>query len=96
MKKAYHNYCTYLFDGAHYNNRKRSWCLIKHQRKDFSTITSLKVDGQYVISPSYKAETLNNQFFTFLQVKIFLSSNLEPSFSLIGILSFLLKELKTS
>ena len=86
MKKAYHNYCTYLFDGAHYNNR--SWCLIKHQRKDFSTITSLKVDGQCVTSPSDKAEVLNNRFFTFSQMKIFLSPNLEPSFPLIGNLSF--------
>ena len=40
------NDCTHLFDGAHGNDRERFWSLIKHQRKNFSTITSLKVDGQ--------------------------------------------------
>ena len=40
MKEAYRNYCAHLFDGAHSNNRKRFWSIIKHQRKDFSTITS--------------------------------------------------------
>ena len=88
MKDAYHSYCTHLFDDSHTNNRKRFWSLIKHQRKDFSSITSLEVDGQCITSPQEKAETLNNQFFTFFTDENTSFSNLETTFPLIGSLSF--------
>ena len=87
MKDAYHNYCTHLFDDSHTNNRKRFWLLIKHQRKDFSSITSLEIDG-HITSPQEKAETLNNHFFTFFTDENTLFSNLETTFPLIGRLSF--------
>ena len=96
MKETYHNYCTHLFDGAHSNNRKRFWSLIKHRRKDFSTITSLKVDRQCVTSPLDKAEALNNQFFTFFTDENTASPNLEPCFPLIGNLSFTMESLEDS
>ena len=51
----------------------------------------MKVDGQCVISPLDKAEALNNQFFTFFTDENTLSPNLEPSFPLIGDLSFTAK-----
>ena len=88
MKDAYHNYCTHLFDDSHTNNRIRFWSLIKHQRKDFSSITSLEVDGQCITSPQEKAETLNSQFFTFFTDENTSFSNLETTFPLIGSLSF--------
>ena len=91
MKDAYHNYCTHLFDDSLTNNRKRFWSLIKHQRKDFSSIISLEVDGQCITSPQEKAETLNNQFFTFFKDENTSFSKLETTFPLV----FLLKELKT-
>jgi len=55
MKEAYHNYCKHLFEDSHSSNRKRFWSLIKHQRKDFSYITSLKVNEHCVTSPLDKA-----------------------------------------
>ena len=51
----------------------------------------MKVDGQCVTSPLDEAEALNNQFFTFFTDENTLSPNLEPSFPLIGNLSFTAK-----
>ena len=51
MKEAYHNYCKHLFEDSYSSNRKRFWSLIKHQQKDFSYITSLKVNEHCVTSP---------------------------------------------
>ena len=88
MKEAYHNYCKHLFEDSYSSNRKRFWSLIKHQQKDFSYITSLKVNEHCVTSPLDKAETLNNQFFTFFTDKNTSVPNLEPSFPLISNLAF--------
>jgi len=50
MKDAYHRYSHHLFDDSHLNSRKRFWSLIKHMRKDYSSITSLEVDGKCLTS----------------------------------------------
>ena len=69
-KEAYHNYCKHLFEDSHSSNHKRFWSLIKHQQKDFSYIISFKVNEHCVTSTLDKAETLNNQFFTFSLTRI--------------------------
>jgi len=78
VKEAYHNYRKHLFEDSHSSNRKRFWSLIKHQRKNFSNITSLKVNEHCIVFPVDKADNLNNQFFTFFTDENTSVPNLEP------------------
>ena len=41
---------------------KNFWKFIKHQKKDFSGIPSLKVNGKFISDPKEKANALNLQF----------------------------------
>ena len=73
MSKAHEDYCKHLFDNSYCESRKRFCSLIKSLRKDYSGIASLNVDGTCLTNPMDKAEALNKQFFTFLQMKIGMS-----------------------
>ena len=73
MSKAHEDYCKHLFDNSYCESRKRFWSLIKSLQKDYSGIASLNVDGTCLTNPMDKAEALNKQFFTFLQMKIGMS-----------------------
>ena len=84
MKDAYHSYCKHSFEDSHSSNRKRFVSLIKHQQKDFSFITPLKVNEHCVTSPLGKAE---NFFSTEKNILQFPTWNL-CSFPLIGDLTF--------
>ena len=67
LRRAYWNYVESLFssdDGStEYDNRKRFWRFIKHNRTDSTGITELKTaDGTTVSDAIPKAEALNQQF----------------------------------
>ena len=76
MSKAHKDYCKHLFDNSFCESCKWFWFLIKSLRKDYSGIASLNVNGTCLTDPMDKAEALNKQFFTFLQMKIGMSLHL--------------------
>jgi len=80
----------HLFDDSHLKNRKRFRSLIKHMRKDYSSITSLEVDGKCLTSSQDKAEVMNNQFF----VPFFTNenANMEPHYPQIEDLIFFINQ----
>ena len=64
LSTAHQQYYTHLFDDAHTNNNKRFWSLVKKLRKNHQSIPTLSVDNDLKISPSSKAEALNQQFYS--------------------------------
>ena len=49
-------------DVNNFSCMKRFWRFIKHQKKDYTSITTLKVNGKLIIDPKQKADALNSQF----------------------------------
>ena len=64
LTTAHQQYYTHLFDDPHTNNNKRFWSLVKKLRKNHQSIPTLSVDNDLKISPSSKAEALNQQFYS--------------------------------
>ena len=73
---AYQQYCTHLFDNAHTNNKKRFWSLIKQLRKNHQSVTTLRVENESKASPSSKAESLNQQFYSVFTREMIISHQL--------------------
>ena len=65
VDKAHNNYCKYLFDDSHCNNRKRFWSLIKNLKKDHPNVTTLESNDSLLTSSVDIANAFNDQFYTF-------------------------------
>ena len=63
LKQAHDVYCNHMFDATSYtSSRKRFWSYIKNLQHDISNISTLQVNNKELLTPSDKANTLNNQF----------------------------------
>ena len=51
-----------MFDATYTSNRKRFWSYIKNLQHDFSNIATLCVNNKELLTPSDKANALNDQF----------------------------------
>ena len=61
LQQAHDAYCNHMFDATYTSNRKRFWSYIKLQH-DFSNIATLCVNNKELLTPSDKANALNDQF----------------------------------
>ena len=64
LRQAHEGYCQHLFDNSFTNNRKRFWSLVKRSHKSYQSVAPLEVNNSLKITPTSKAETLGEQFFS--------------------------------
>ena len=87
LRKEYWNYVESLFTidvdegNTQFDNMKRFWRFIKHNRTDSTGITELKTEGTTVTDPVAKAEALNHQFKSAFTKETPIPDNILPSTS---------------
>ena len=62
VQSAHERYCTRILGTNFPGQQRQFWKYIKAMKKDNSSVPSLTVDNQTVISAKEKAYVLNNQF----------------------------------
>ena len=62
LKQAHDAYCNYMFNATHTSNCKRFWSYIKNLQHDFTNIATLHVNNKELLTPSDKANALNDHF----------------------------------
>ena len=53
-----------MFDNSYTDNHKRFWSLLKRLRKNYEPFATLYADNDLQTTPVYKAEALNQQFYS--------------------------------